>query len=111
MAQITVDTKESLDSVLSLLSAAYGVNVGVVGEGAAAAPAKATRGRRPGTGRRGRPAKAKAAPAKTARRGRRAGAAVSSSEVREWARAHGHTVSDRGRLPAPILEAYQASRS
>jgi Lsr2 protein len=109
MAQITVDTKESLDSVLSLLSAAYGVNVGVVGE--SAAPAKATRGRRPGTGRRGRPAKAKAAPAKTARRGRRAGAAVSSSEVREWARAHGHTVSDRGRLPAPILEAYQASRS
>jgi hypothetical protein len=110
MAQITVDTKESLDSVLSLLSAAYGVNVGVVGEGAAPAKAAATRGRRPGA-RRGRPAKAKAAPAKAARRGRRTGAAVSSSDVREWARAHGHTVSDRGRLPAPILEAYQASRS
>lgn len=110
MATITVDTKESLDSVLSLLSAAYGVNVGVVGEGAAPAKATATRGRRPG--RRGRPAKAKAAPAKTARRGRKpSAAAVSSSDVREWARAHGHTVSDRGRLPAPILEAYQASRS
>lgn len=110
MAQITVDTKESLDSVLSLLSAAYGVNVGVVGEGSgSASPAKATRGRRPG--RRGRPAKAKAAPAKTARRGRRTGAAVNSSEVREWARAHGHTVSDRGRLPAPIVEAYRAARS
>lgn len=107
MAQITVDTKESLDSVLSLLSAAYGVNVGVVDEGGSAAPAKAARGGR----RRGRPAKAKSAPAKTARRGRRAGASVNTSEVREWARAHGHTVSDRGRLPAPIVEAYQAARS
>lgn len=29
--------------------------------------------------------------------------------VREWARANGHKVSDRGRVPATILEAYEQS--
>ncbi|WP_460772286.1 histone-like nucleoid-structuring protein Lsr2 [Microbacterium sp. GXF7504] len=29
--------------------------------------------------------------------------------VREWARKNGHTVSDRGRIPASILEAYDAA--
>ncbi|WP_431795256.1 histone-like nucleoid-structuring protein Lsr2 [Microbacterium enclense] len=28
--------------------------------------------------------------------------------VREWARANGHTVSDRGRIPATIIDAYKA---
>ncbi|WP_428838670.1 histone-like nucleoid-structuring protein Lsr2 [Microbacterium testaceum] len=31
--------------------------------------------------------------------------------VREWARANGHTVSDRGRVPAAVLEAYSAAQS
>lgn len=29
--------------------------------------------------------------------------------VREWARASGHTVSDRGRVPATVIEAYQSA--
>ena len=29
--------------------------------------------------------------------------------VREWARAHGHTVSERGRLSAAVQEAYAAA--
>lgn len=29
--------------------------------------------------------------------------------VREWLRAHGHTVSDRGRIPASLLEEYRAN--
>lgn len=29
--------------------------------------------------------------------------------VREWARANGHTVSDLGRMPATIVEAYRAA--
>lgn len=33
------------------------------------------------------------------------------SAVREWARANGHTVSDRGRVPASVLEAYGAALS
>jgi hypothetical protein len=27
--------------------------------------------------------------------------------IREWARTNGHPVSDRGRIPATILEAYE----
>lgn len=30
--------------------------------------------------------------------------------VREWARANGYDVADRGRIPASILEAYEAAR-
>lgn len=29
--------------------------------------------------------------------------------VREWARSNGHTVSDRGRVPANIVDAYKAA--
>ncbi|HLV56903.1 MAG TPA: Lsr2 family protein, partial [Actinotalea caeni] len=29
--------------------------------------------------------------------------------VREWAKANGHKVSDRGRVPQPILDAYDAA--
>jgi hypothetical protein len=31
------------------------------------------------------------------------------SQVREWARAKGHQVSDRGRIPAAALDAYDAA--
>ncbi|MGF0118769.1 histone-like nucleoid-structuring protein Lsr2 [Promicromonospora sp. Marseille-Q5078] len=31
------------------------------------------------------------------------------AKIREWARANGHEVSDRGRIAAPILKAYQAA--
>jgi hypothetical protein len=37
-----------------------------------------------------------------------AGRAHDTASVREWARAHGHQVSDRGRIPAKVLEAYAA---
>ena len=36
---------------------------------------------------------------------------VDLGAVREWARAKGHTVSDRGRIPATVLEAYTAANS
>ena len=29
-----------------------------------------------------------------------------SSDIRDWARANGHEVSDRGRIPAHVLDAY-----
>lgn len=31
------------------------------------------------------------------------------TEVRTWARANGHTVSDRGRVPAAVIEAFDAA--
>jgi Lsr2 len=50
------------------------------------------------------------------RAGRRAGATATATRtgssddtaaVREWARTHGHTVSDRGRIAASVIEAYK----
>jgi hypothetical protein len=32
-----------------------------------------------------------------------------TAAIREWAREHGHQVSDRGRIPKSIIEAYQAA--
>ena len=32
-----------------------------------------------------------------------------TAAIREWARAHGHKVSDRGRIPMSVLEAYKAA--
>jgi hypothetical protein len=32
-----------------------------------------------------------------------------SQAVREWAQANGHKVSDRGRIPASVLKAYEAA--
>jgi len=44
-----------------------------------------------------------------ARRSRQGTGPEDSSSVREWARANGYTVSDRGRVSQPILEAYRAA--
>ena len=41
--------------------------------------------------------------------GRRRKTGLDLAEVRGWARANGHTVSDRGRVPAAIREAYAAA--
>lgn len=55
------------------------------------------------TSRRG-PRAAGAAP-----RGRAAADREQSGAIREWARNNGHTVSDRGRIPAALVEAYHQS--
>ncbi len=36
---------------------------------------------------------------------------VDLGAVREWARANGHTVSDRGRIPGTIIDAYEIANS
>lgn len=33
----------------------------------------------------------------------------STKAIREWARANGHDVSDRGRIPADVMQAYAAA--
>jgi hypothetical protein len=55
---------------------------------------------------RGRPSGSNRAGASRRAAGRRA----DLGEVREWARANGHDVSDRGRVPAAVLEAYDTAR-
>ena len=42
----------------------------------------------------------------TARKPRGSGGSGDAAKVREWARANGYTVSDRGRIPAEVTEAY-----
>jgi len=42
------------------------------------------------------------------RRGASAGG-PNPKDVREWARANGHNVPDRGRIPGPVREAYDAA--
>jgi GNAT superfamily N-acetyltransferase len=61
--------------------------------------------RRTGVARSATKAASKTAAPKTRRRGR---GARDTAAVREWARAHGYTVSGRGRIPRHILEAFAA---
>jgi hypothetical protein len=43
-------------------------------------------------------------------KGRSAGANEETGAIREWARAQGHPVSSRGRVPADLIEAYQKAK-
>ena len=45
-------------------------------------------------------------PARRAKGGRPAKSGDRVAQIREWARANGHQVNDRGRLPASVVEAY-----
>jgi hypothetical protein len=58
---------------------------------------------RRGTGAR-RPVVAPAAPRSTSNR-------EETAAVREWARTHGFTVSERGRIPNSVIEAYAAHQT
>ena len=43
-------------------------------------------------------------------RGSRSRSATDLAAVREWARTHGYAVSDRGRISANVMEAYNTAR-
>lgn len=45
----------------------------------------------------------------SAAKSRRRGGQTDYGPVREWAKANGYTVSERGRVPAAVLEAYEAA--
>jgi len=59
-------------------------------------------GRKVAAGRRGRSASSTAA--KTAASG-----GTSAREIRDWARSNGHTVPERGRIPADVRQAFEAA--
>ena len=53
--------------------------------------------------------------ARTAAGGRRTGRGARTDReqtqaIREWARKNGHKIGEKGRIPASVLEAYQAKR-
>lgn len=109
--QITIDTKDPVEEVISVLSAAFGVSFGVV-EGAAAADGAVAKPSSGGSRRSGRGSR-RAAPAKgsrPARRSRRAAKPSSSADtaaVRAWAREQGLQVNSRGPIPEPVMAAYR----
>ena len=44
-------------------------------------------------------------------RGRRAGRDSRTAQIREWARANGQQVNERGRIPASVVEAYEKAHA
>jgi nucleoid-associated protein Lsr2 len=44
------------------------------------------------------------------RTGRSAASRERSGDIRAWAKTHGITVSDRGRIPASVVDQYEAGR-
>ncbi len=70
------------------------------------ASARRTGGRAPRRTATATTAKAKGTPV-AAGSTRRSGSSDDTAAVREWARAHGHKVSDRGRISSSVLDAYQ----
>jgi hypothetical protein len=89
--QLTIDSAEPLDKVLQVVGALYGVQL---------APPPATS---PRSGRT--KASARGANPPGVRRTRGA-VPADPAVVRTWARANGHEVKDRGRVPAAVLAAY-----
>ncbi|MBA8815713.1 hypothetical protein FHX48_000765 [Microbacterium halimionae] len=57
-----------------------------------------------------RPVAARRAQGTSAPRKRQRGGQQDYSAVRAWAKENGYEISDRGRVPATILEAFEASR-
>lgn len=46
---------------------------------------------------------------RSAKSGGRSSAGKRTAAIREWANANGHSVGERGRIPANIVEAYEAA--
>lgn len=120
--RLTIDSTDDLDRVLEVVGSLFGVRVQVAPYSPADAatttqptPAgSSTPSRR--TAARRTTARGTTARGTTARRGRRASSIsetanrkASTAQVRQWARESGLQVSDRGRIPATVLEAYQAA--
>lgn len=107
--KISIDSAEPLEDVMRVIGAVYGVTLTVAISNAASHtdPDPTT------TNGDGRPAAmGKASTSSSGRsRSKRRLARVSTAELRSWAQQNGHTVSDRGPIPAAVKTAYhQAQR-
>jgi hypothetical protein len=109
--QLTIDSTEPLDHVLRVVESLYGVQLSATAKPAAgkaaepAGPGSAkSRTRRSGAARN--PDKPTAPSQRSASRN---AARTDPATIRNWARANGHAIRDRGRVPATILAAYKSS--
>jgi hypothetical protein len=53
--------------------------------------------------------RASASPARAGSPRKRSSSPSETAAIREWANANGHKVSERGRVPATVIEAYRAA--
>ncbi|WP_194421863.1 histone-like nucleoid-structuring protein Lsr2 [Microbacterium abyssi] len=53
--------------------------------------------------------RASASPGRSASSRKRSAASPETAAIREWANENGHKVSERGRIPATVIEAYRAA--
>ena len=103
--RVTIDSTEALDDVLRVVGALYGVQLAVAEGDSPPVRLPAPRGERSAS------KKPQAARGSGRPPGRIKAPVVSSADVRTWARSQGHDVSDRGRIRAEILQAYQAAHT
>lgn len=104
--KVTLYSADSVEDALRVVGAMYGVTVVVAdaagievtaSEQQSAPPRQQSRRADDSESRRSK------------RRGTKGKQAASTADLRTWARANGHQVSDRGRIPASVLAAYQAA--
>ena len=98
--RVTIDSSESLEHVLPVISALYRVELTVAPKRATTQP-RSGRDRKSGQKRSGKAAK------RASRRPARADKADPAT-VREWARENGHSVAASGRISSDVLAAYSA---
>ncbi len=106
--QLTIDSNEPLERVLDVVGSLYGVRLTVSSEATVAPVAAGSRPRRRAAPK-ARPARShgKAVPARSHRsRPTTSTSAPDSATLRRWAQANGHSVKDRGRIPASVVAAY-----
>lgn len=110
--RISIDSTEPLEDVIRVVGAMYDVTLTVATtndtavavqartpagpDGSRTAKESASRGRGSGQSRAGTRGQSDKRLAK-----------VSNDDLRSWARENGHTVRDRGRIPAVVLTAYR----
>ncbi|MGZ4620006.1 MAG: Lsr2 family DNA-binding protein [Frankiaceae bacterium] len=106
--QVTIDSSEPLERVLPVVAALYGVELTVsAGQAGPSRPGSSTEPPRPA--RRSRRKAKIGVPAAPSRRTRKA--KPDAAALRTWARANGHDVKDRGRVPAAVITAYLADET
>jgi len=107
--QLTIDSSESIDKILPAVGAMFGVEVQVTPSSTAGATgnsAQTPTEDKPSPRRRGATKRTPAKQSGSRSRGRKDD---DSALVREWARANGFRVADRGRISAEIRNAYRAA--
>lgn len=108
--RITIDSSEPLEDAIRVIGAMYNVTL-TTGSGEATAEAPAQPAAESTSRRNGQRRASRTRSTNRRRRARTPLAKVSNAELRSWARENGHTVSDRGRIPASVSAAYLEAQS